>query len=147
MVWCCMSYQGIGELVFIDITMDRIVYANILANSLAPSAAKIGLQEYIFQHDNDPKHASAHVRNFLANTGVSVLEWPSQSPDLNPIENLFAFMKNYLKGFVIKNKVELKAKIVEAWNAIPSEICKKLVASMFKRCRDVINAKGWHIDY
>ena len=147
MVWCCMSYFGVGELVFIDTTMDRMHYANILSNSLTPSATQMGLGEYIFQHNNDPKHASAHVRSFLANSGVQVLEWPSQSPDLNPIENLFAYMKDRLRGSMIKNKLELKAKILEAWNSIPAHVCKKLVESMYKRCCCVIKAKGWHIDY
>ncbi|KOX74792.1 hypothetical protein WN51_00399 [Melipona quadrifasciata] len=58
-----MASPGVGKLVFIDDTMDKIVYLNILKENLKESAAKLALrQNFYFQSDNDPKHTAHIVR-------------------------------------------------------------------------------------
>jgi hypothetical protein len=82
MVWACFSYYGVGRLVFIDGTMDATKYVSILADNLRQSASNMGLLDFIFQQDNDPKHTSRLAEAFFGETGIKRLTWPSQSPDM-----------------------------------------------------------------
>jgi transposase len=86
MVWGCFSYYGVGRLVFIEGTMNAPQYVCLLANNLFESAADMGLDKFIFQQDNDPKHKSKLATSFFRERGIDLLSWPSQSPDMNPIE-------------------------------------------------------------
>ena len=146
-LWRCFSFDGVGNLNFIEGTMDKYQYVDILINNIASSAEKMGLNEYIFQQDNDPKHTSAYAREFFTVMEIAVLDWPSQSPDLNPIEHLWAYMKNQMCGFKAKSKIDLKSKIVEFWNSIPLSLCQKLVLYMKKRIIACIKSRGNHIHY
>ncbi|KAF9760563.1 Transposable element Tcb1 transposase, partial [Nosema granulosis] len=68
MVWGCFSYQGVGKLVFIKGKMNSKNYINILSNNLPSSAANMGLSDYTFKQDNDPKHKSKATTNFFFKT-------------------------------------------------------------------------------
>ncbi|KAF9761418.1 Transposable element Tcb1 transposase, partial [Nosema granulosis] len=66
MVWGCFSYQGVRKLVFIEGKKNSMDYINILSNNLPSSAANMGLFDYTFQQDNDPKHKSKATTNFFS---------------------------------------------------------------------------------
>ena len=86
-LWGCFSAKGTGRLHRIEGRMDGAMYREILANNLLPSvrALKMG-RGWVFQHDNDPKHTARATKEWLRKKHLKVLEWPSQSPDLNPTE-------------------------------------------------------------
>ena len=70
-------------------------HVDILKQHLKTSVRKLGCK-WVFQMDNDPKHTSKVVAKWLKDNKVKVLEWPSQRPDCNPIENLWAELKKHV---------------------------------------------------
>lgn len=148
MLWGCMSAAGVGELVFISDTLNAVKYQEILEEKMIPSARRLVGPDYLFQSDNDPKHKAKSTLAFLKRRGIKVLgSWPSQSPDLNPIENCWRVLKEAVRRRSPKNLEELKVVCREEWNKISPEYCKKLVDSMPKRLTAVIANKGGHIKY
>ena len=147
MVWACFSYKGLGNLVFIEDKMNAYSYLDILKNNLFKSAHSMGFNEFIYQHDNDPKHTSKLIKNFFINKNIPVLDWPSQSPDLNPIEHIWVHMKTQIRGKIFNNKEELKKDMARVWNNIPKELIVKLINSVPKRVMEVVKSKGGYIKY
>lgn len=147
MVWGCFSYYGTGELYFIEDIMDAPMYCNILSSALFRSIEKMKLKDYIFMQDNDPKHTSKLVKEFLSEKNIKTLDWPAQSPDCNPIENMWRIIKLEVSKSQPKTKRELKEAVINAWNNITIEQCQKLALSFKKRAIELYRAKGKHINY
>ena len=81
MISGCMSAAGTGELQFFEGTMNAYMYCDILKQSMIPFLQRLGCKA-VFQHDNDPKHASKTTNALLKKLRVKVMDWPNMSPDL-----------------------------------------------------------------
>ena len=113
------------------------MYIRILSSHMIPSASRLFESEYIFQQDNDPKHTAGCVSEYFSSKGIQVLDWQSQSPDLNPIENLWY----KLKLLINKEKVDLPAVMKKSWEMITPDYCNKLVESMPRRMDELVRNK------
>ena len=101
-VWGCMAASGTGNLIFIDGILDKYKYLNILKNNFKESVRKLGLlEDFHFQHYNDPKHTARIVKKWIVHNIPHMLITPSQSPDINSIENLWAEIGKRLNKFQI----------------------------------------------
>jgi len=110
--------------------------------------AKLELpNDFIFQQDNDPKHCSKLAKNFFTNNKINVLSWPPQSPDLNPIEHLWAELE---RRIFLSDRTSIKKfedALKKTFDSISIDYCKKLVNSIPQRLRKVISAKGLNTPY
>ncbi len=102
----------------------------------------------LFQHDNDPKHTSKATVGFLKKNRVKVIQWPSVSPDLNPIEHLWGILKRQVEHHSPSSIQSLKEVILEEWKKIDLAKCRQLVNSMPRRLGAVITfCVYWDIVY
>ena len=148
MLWRLFSASGPGKLVKIEGKMDAAKYREILEENLLKSARDLGLgRRFIFQQDNDPKHTAKATLEWLKNKKVNVLEWPSQSPDLNPIENMWKELKIAVHQRSPSNLTELEQFCKEEWAKIAVSRCAKLVETYPNRLMAVIAAKGASTKY
>ena len=147
MVWGCFSGRGMGPLHRIDGIMDKNKYLDILETVMLPYTRGHLGRGFIFQQDNDPKHTSGVVQQWLTRKRVQVLEWPSQSPDLNPIEHLWEELSRRLKHRRARNSEEKFLQLKEEWEKIPDSVIETLIESMPRRCQAVIDSCGYPTKY
>ena len=89
LLWGCFSLAGTGKQVRIEGMIDGAKYREILEGNLFQSSRDLRLGwRFTFQQDNDPKHTVKATLEWFKGKRLQFLEWPSQSTDLNPIENL-----------------------------------------------------------
>ena len=151
MLWGCMTAQGIGYACRIDGSMDSELYTRILGDEFLDTLEYYRLKrgEIIFQQDNDPKHTSKRAASWFKSNNIEVLDWPPQSPDLNPIEHLWCHLKRRLNAYDSEPAGihELWDRVVLEWNNIPAQVCIELIESMPRRIEAVLKAKGGHTKY
>ncbi|KAG1145923.1 hypothetical protein G6F37_007120 [Rhizopus arrhizus] len=148
MVWACMTSHGVGYICEIyDGRMTASDYIHILKTELADTLDyyRLGDSDFIFQHDNDPKHTAKITTTYLIEEAkYPVLPWPSQSPDLNPIEHMWRHLKLKLALYEQRARGvhELWERIKIEWETFDKDVCCKYIDSMPARVQAVIKAKG-----
>lgn len=144
MVWAAFSFKGKTPIAFLEGRQNAISYQTILQQYLLPHGRRLGGPQWVFQQDNAPIHSASSSIHWFQERKVRVLDWPSRSPDLNPIENLWGTLvrKVYSNGKQYESRGELISAITSAWREISVEELQDLVESMPKRLVEVLKKNG-----
>lgn len=151
-LWGWMNADGPGVLVETPTRMTAHAYLNILQNQLLPTyRARYPDGPLIFVHDNAPVHSARMVKEWLREQpDIQVVDWPANSPDFNPIENLWGAMVRERRENenVPRNREDLLRMCNQVWEDLRrTNICANLVASMQRRLQECIDAGGYYTKY
>ena len=129
MLWACFAASGTGALQKVNGIMKKEDYLQILQENLKSSARRLGLgRSWVFQQDNDPKHTSKVVKEWLNQARIKVLEWPSQSPDFNPIENMWTVLK---KQVCVRKPIRIQLNCTNSVKRSGQRFNQKLARSLW----------------
>ena len=150
MVWSCFGAGKEGDLYKVKGILNKEGYHSILQRHAIPCGQRFTGANFLLQQDNDPKHTSKLCKNYLGKkqpAGImSVMEWPAQSPDLNPIELLWEQLDRMVRKKCPSSQSDLWEVLQEAWGDIYSDYLNKLIARMPNFCKAVIAANGEFFD-
>ncbi len=99
MIWAAMSSAGVSPLCFLKSTVNLAIYQEMLEHFMLPFADQLyGDADFIYQQNLAPAHTAKGTKSWFNDHGVTVLDWPANSLDLNPIKNLWGIVKRKTRG-------------------------------------------------
>lgn len=152
MVWGCFTWDCLGPLIRLEGAINSQRYIEeVLESHLVPFIETFGddADDYTFQQDNASIHTSKMTTSFFENSEITLMTWPGQSPDLNPIEHLWDELERRIRKREPppKNERELVVFLQDEWEKIPNIIFQNLILSMNNRIKAVLKAKGYATKY
>ena len=142
-IWAGISKKGATPIVIFEGIMDATLYIEILRRSLLPFIRDNYPDSHRFMQDNDPKHTSKKAADFFSQENVNWWKTPAESPDMNPIENLWHELKEYIRREVKpRNKSQLIVGIKHFWNTLDVQNCCKYINHLRKVIPRVIELDG-----
>ena len=143
MVWGSFAASGPGQLAIIYGKMNYQVYKDILLENVRISVHQLKLnRSWVMQQDTTQNTEVNRTTEWLEQKKIRLRKWPSQSPDLNPIDMLWHDLKRAVHTRHPKNTVQLKHFCKEERSKIPPDRCAGLICNYRKRLVEVIAAKG-----
>ncbi len=149
LVWGGISLTSKTRLVIIEENVNAINYRDDILQPVAIPYLKSLGPNATLQDNNAHPHRARIIGEFLHDAGVQRMEWPANSPDLNPMEHMWDQLgrKVRLKVTDETTLTDLTSIVVEEWNAIPEQYVTRLVSSMRRRCQAVVSAYGSPTNY
>ena len=142
-IWGGISVRGATKVIMFTGIMNAERLAMIFEAGLLPFIEQKFSDGHRLCQDNDPKHSSRYIEEFFERKNVNWWPTPPESPDLNPIENVWGSLKQYLRNFYKpKNLEELKAGIEQFWVTLTPDVCKKYIGHLKKVIPKVIEVAG-----
>ena len=142
MVWAGISWKGATHICLLNSSIDSSGYQEILTTHLVPFLEKV-LPGGQFQQDNAPCHTSVSTRQLLERHNIRWFRTPPESPDLNPIENVWHELKDFLRTKIKPhNKQELFDGIRQVWATMTPQKCNKYIDHLRKFIPKVLEVNG-----
>jgi hypothetical protein len=148
--WGCFSAAGPGYMAMFEGSLEAAGLRDIFRDYLLPTVKEQFEEgaDWWLLHDNDPgRHKAQVLRTFMHNNYIRPLDFSPYSPDLNPIENLWADMDKRMDLIDADTKEELEKVVADTWAATSKEYCAQLARSMPARIQQVIDRNGAYTDY
>ena len=142
-----ISIKGLIGYHSLKTIMGGSYYIQMLQDHLISNARRQFVRRWRLQQDNDSKHKSRLAQQFLSSEVPEVIDWPLNSPDANPVENLWSIMKRRVEQRKPTNLEELNKFLHEEWVNIDVVVLNHLIDSMKSRCLELIKSKGERINY
>lgn len=133
MVWGAISVKGTSELYVVQKTMEQHQYMSVLENILVPQLRHWYRRttKYSFMQDGAPCHRSKLVKAYFLKSKITVLSWPGNSPDMNPIETIWNYMKLQLNKLNITNRGQLIDALQTIWKSETVRLkCQELIRNL-----------------
>lgn len=142
-IWGGISARGATRVIMFTGIMNAQRLAVIFEAGLLPFIEEKFRDGHRLYQDNDPKHASHHIENFFQTNNVNWWPTPPESPDLNPIENVWGSMKQYLRSqYKPRNLEELKAGIERFWMTLTPHVCQRYIRHLKKVIPKIVEVQG-----
>ena len=140
--------QGRAAICIFEGIMKKERFVEILRSSLLPTIQALYPNGHRLMQDNDPKHTSRYALQWMADNGVNWWKTPPESPDINPIENLWHELKEFIRREVKpKVKQELIDGILAFWNTVDREKCRRYIRHLRKVLPKIIEVNGCATGY
>ena len=148
-IYGAFNSEGTLVLYMFDRHVNSETFILVLENGLIPSIHLHQSNDFMVVQDSSPVHKANNTTRWFEDKNLRdrIIPWPARSPDLNPIKNIWNLMKLQVYRNKPNNVTELKECILNAWINISSDTTIKLVESMPRRIRSVLNRKGNPIQY
>lgn len=142
-IWGGISSKGATNIIMFTGVINAERLETVLEVGLLPFIRDKFAAGHRLQHDNDPKHSSERIETFFEENNVNWWPTPPESPDLNPIENIWGSLKQYLcNTYKPRNLQELKNGIKQFWGTLTPEICQRYISHLDKVMPVVVQKEG-----
>lgn len=151
--WGAIGWHGCAPLKRVEGSLNAARYQEIVLNDIEQLGQRYAgrfatrRSNWTLMQDNAPAHSARSTRQFLANRNINILDWPGNSPDLNPIENVWGYVQARIPQVPFRRANDLWEAINESWADVPLCYVRTLIESLPERIAAVIKSKGHPTQY